>query len=264
MNTIVSPIITLQSDTVSTSARDRCIQSIEDTHSRLTPVNFRATTPITLLTDLEETAETIIQHVPSFDKTCLINNKIPNYTYATTCPIKSHNMILEPYTQSNWEITASCTVSHLRLWTASMVKQIPLVILEHDAIFVNKFIKEDFDNFDGIASLNAPMSKNCVVTRRGSLYYSKIKNSLSQFVPVPEINNTDEQKPQGLPGNSAYYITPFAATKLIRKIQTVGIWPNDAFICKEFFPWLYASNKFYTDLQGTASTTNQVDVSRRL
>ena len=61
--------------------------------------------------------------------------------------------------------------------------------------------------------------------------------------------------PQGLAGNSAYLIKPFAAQELLDKFKEVGGWPNDEVMCSQFFPWLRVINPPYTALQLLGSTT---------
>ena len=62
--------------------------------------------------------------------------------------------------------------------------------------------------------------------------------------------------PQGLAGNSAYIIKPYFAEKLLNKLKQKGGWPNDALMCKQFFPYhLKVVYPYYTTLQGVPSTT---------
>ena len=67
----------------------------------------------------------------------------------------------------------------------------------------------------------------------------------------------DVEVPQGLAGNSAYLITPKGAKKLLDKVREVGLWPNDAVMCKQFFPWMQVVYPYYTTIQrGLKSTTS--------
>ena len=73
--------------------------------------------------------------------------------------------------------------------------------------------------------------------------------------PVPTVD--DAEVPQGLAGNSAYLITPKGAKKLLDKVREVGIWANDALMCKQFFPWMQVVYPYYTTIQrGLKSTTS--------
>jgi hypothetical protein len=71
--------------------------------------------------------------------------------------------------------------------------------------------------------------------------------------PVPWV--TDRIIPQGLPGNSAYVIKPWAAQQLIDAQHSIGWWPNDAIMCRQLFDWLRVVKPYYTRVQGLASTT---------
>ena len=53
---------------------------------------------------------------------------------------------------------------------------------------------------------------------------------------IDGVNTSDENVPDGLAGNSAYIITPSAAKKASELQSTIGIWPNDALLCKQLFP----------------------------
>jgi GR25 family glycosyltransferase involved in LPS biosynthesis len=62
--------------------------------------------------------------------------------------------------------------------------------------------------------------------------------------------------PQGLAGNSAYIIKPKFADMLLMKLKEKGGWPNDAIMCKQFFPMqLKVVYPYYTTIQGIKSTT---------
>ena len=60
---------------------------------------------------------------------------------------------------------------------------------------------------------------------------------------------------KGLAGGSAYWLEPRVAKEFLEKIKEVGMWPNDAFICKENFMHLRIVYPYYTKVQGVASTT---------
>ena len=110
----------------------------------------------------------------------------------------------------------------------------------------------------GICGLNDPRG----TTRKASIYDAKVKAQLSLssegagIVKVPYVDDPgDDPLPNGLAGNSAYVIKPWAAQKLLDKTAEVGIWPNDALMCRQFFPWLQQYYPYYTTVQGTKSTT---------
>lgn len=61
--------------------------------------------------------------------------------------------------------------------------------------------------------------------------------------------------PDGLAGNSAYVIKPWAAQELVDKYYELGVWPNDATMCKQIFPYLEEYYPFVTKVVQTKSTT---------
>ena len=122
------------------------------------------------------------------------------------------------------------------------------MILEHDAIFIRKF--ESFEWEGGVLGLNDPRG----ATHSSMLFHSIVSNNEG-------IQNTPWVKPafdipQGLAGNSAYIIKPYFAEKLLSKLKQKGGWPNDALMCKQFFPnELKVIYPYYTKLQPMQSTT---------
>jgi len=158
-------------------------------------------------------------------------------------------------------------VSHMRLWHYVAQLNIPLMVLEHDAIFTKTFSEKNLseliesesstttagEDSVGVIGLNDPRG----ATRKSSVYLEKVLESTSNGnvkVPAPWID--DKYIPQGIAGNSAYIIGPKAARKLFNLIGEYGLWPNDAIMCKQLMgPILHQAYPFYTGLQGISSTT---------
>lgn len=118
---------------------------------------------------------------------------------------------------------------------------------------MNKAIKEEpIDRFKGgILGLNSPIG----ATRKASVYHGVLFGRYG-FHPVPSVDSIgDDPLPQGIAGNSAYIIKPWAAKKLLDKVAEIGMWPNDALMCKQFFPWMQTCWPYFTVVQGTASST---------
>jgi len=78
---------------------------------------------------------------------------------------------------------------------------------------------------------------------------------MNEVTQVPRIDA--QNVPQGLAGNSAYIIKPWAADEMINLVNEYGLWPNDAIMCYQLFPLLGVTRKYYTRLQGLQSTTTQ-------
>ena len=129
----------------------------------------------------------------------------------------------------------ACSLSHMHLWNKCVEMDEPIMILEHDAVFTRKFKLGKLMNLieDGdIVMINDPRG----ATRRGQLYHDNIIRWDYGLNDIDGVNGPDENVPDGLAGNSAYIITPSAAKKAIELQSTIGIWPNDALLCKQLFP----------------------------
>jgi len=62
--------------------------------------------------------------------------------------------------------------------------------------------------------------------------------------------------PQGIAGNSSYWINPQGAQIMIDLTKEYGAWPNDALMCRQLVTSLGQSKKYYTYVQGLQSTTS--------
>jgi len=145
-----------------------------------------------------------------------------------------------------------CFISHYELWHKSVELRENILVLEHDAIFIDKL---DVDlltsNINGgIIGINDP--RGC--TRKAGVFHDKIQYGKGEIQSCPSVDD-DISIPQGLAGNSAYVISPEAAKTMIRLTYLHGAWPNDALMCKQLFPNLHVTKKYYTRVQGTRSTT---------
>ena len=114
----------------------------------------------------------------------------------------------------------------------------------------------------GIIGLNNPRG----ATRKSAKYYESVINIQNNINSAKDFNgytvsdspwvDDDKYTPQGIAGNSAYVISPSMALKLLKKVDEIGLWPNDALMCKQFFPnQLKQIYPFVTELQGIQSTT---------
>ena len=147
-----------------------------------------------------------------------------------------------PYETADPKNRMACFMSHYRLWKKCVEDNEALIVLEHDAKFIRKL---DIDlqratSYD-VVSLNDPRG----ATRKAALYDELIQINRydKHVVTVPWID--DYNTPQGLPGNSAYYITPRGAEKLIGLVKEYGAWPNDAIMCKQLMPKMLGCLKDY-------------------
>lgn len=140
-----------------------------------------------------------------------------------------------------------CSMSHYLLWMKCAVLNEPLLILEHDAVFVRRF--EEFE-FEGICQINDPAGATPhgkwwseSMAARGAGVYRKTKIF-------------EDSRPDGLAGNSAYVVKPHAARNLIDAFRNLGVWPNDATMCRQLFT-LQEIFPFVTRVDQEMSTTSQ-------
>ena len=145
----------------------------------------------------------------------------------------------------------ACSLSHMHLWNKCVEMNEPIMILEHDAVFTRKFSYEHVRNkYRGILGLNDPRG----ATRKSQLFHELTRDKGEGVHDAPWID--DKSVPQGIAGNSAYIIKPHMAGKLIKQTFEIGMWPNDAVMCKQNFPnMLEVVYPYYTSLQGVKSTT---------
>jgi len=148
----------------------------------------------------------------------------------------------------------ACFLSHWLLWYKCAETEEPFMIFEHDALFTRHLDLNELD-IDGkfnIVSLNDPRG----ATRLSGVYHEMLQRD-TNIVPCPYVDN-NKQTPQGLPGNSAYYITPIGARTLIELVRHFGAWPNDAIMCNQMMPrMLGCLSRYATIIQKTTSTTTK-------
>lgn len=153
-------------------------------------------------------------------------------------------LTLTAYRNTDIRKRIACAQSHYLLWKKCIELDETILILEHDAIFTKRFEPFDFDG--GICSINSPIN----ATFNADLYDHLLIEGVNE---VPWV--ADRTIPQGLPGNSAYIIKPWAARVLIDLQDTIGWWPNDAIMCRQLCPWLRCYKPYFTEVQNILSTT---------
>lgn len=158
-------------------------------------------------------------------------------------------LVKKPYPTKNRLARMSCAMSHYLLWQLCKNSGEPLIILEHDALFIDQidFVPDEVPA--NILGLNNPIG----ATRRAQLFDQQVQSSAKDYPPVPKVDEFNI--PQGLAGNSAYMIKPQGAYDMINLVKTHGMWPNDALMCKQLVEGLAVSKKYYTTVQGLRSTT---------
>ena len=144
----------------------------------------------------------------------------------------------------------ACFASHYLLWHKCKKLDEPILVLEHDAIFIHQLDYQFIlDSKYDIIGINNPL----MATRRAQKFYDAVKGHSQEIQPVPDIDEFNI--PQGLAGNSAYIIKPAGAANVLAAVDQYGAWPNDAIMCKQLIPNMGVTRRFYTKVQGLPSTT---------
>jgi len=229
--------------TSETDLAQQCIQSIEKTESALIPEMFPATTPGQIKEHMRKIFDIRVKWNypldPSGDKLDM-----------ATGLYKKH------YPAANPDKVIACAVSHLRLWKLASESESPFVVLEHDAIFQKRFDFSDIKEYNNeIVGLNDPRG----VTRKSAEYYQKIMmtplSERVELLKVPALED-DLPLPCGLAGNSAYIISPEGGRHMLDLVESYGLWPNDAIMCRQLLgSKLKVTYPFFTKCIEHKSTT---------
>lgn len=186
-----------------------------------------------------------------------VEAKLKDYNLKWNYP--TQGSILDPWTElrktaygeRNPLRRVACSVSHFELWSKCVEMNEPIVVLEHDALFIKKLnVTPLLESKYGVISLNNPAHATFAFQK----YDKMIQSNTDDLQPAPML--VSKEIPQGLPGNSAYLIKPFAAKHLIDLCYKYGLWPNDAIMCQQLCDFLGVSKTYYTVVQNTPSTTS--------
>lgn len=227
-------VITLKDNELSNECADKLIESSRSVNNEFEITKFDAITPDRVIS--------------------LMNLHNLKWNYPMSEPVLDMQTGLwkHPYVTAVTEKRIACFLSHYLLWQKCAKSEEGMFIFEHDAEFIEQvdvgmLNKSSFD----IIALNDPRG----ATRKSSDYYQAVKLKQPEKVaPVPKIDQ--DQIPQGLPGNSAYFIKPEGAIKLLKLVSNYGAWPNDAIMCRQLMPKkLGIVTRFNTKVQGVESTT---------
>ena len=175
-----------------------------------------------------------------------------NNTKKRICP--KTGLLQFPYTApdttlANLYSKIGCSMSHFLLWTYCVKYDEPLLILEHDSVFLRPLPEIEFK---GICQINDPNG----ATRKGKWWSQYMqKRGAGVFEKTWVTAKNERNIPDGLAGHSAYLIKPWAAEDVIDKVYDVGLWPNDALMCKQLFPYLEEYYPFITKVVQTKSTS---------
>jgi hypothetical protein len=91
------------------------------------------------------------------------------------------------------------------------------------------------------------------------LFHAKVAAFGDGINRVPIIDEpTELPLPMGLAGNSAYIIRPHMAKRLLDEVVRVGMWPNDAVMCRQMFRDLKVVYPYITTVVRGGSTTTGI------
>jgi GR25 family glycosyltransferase involved in LPS biosynthesis len=170
-------------------------------------------------------------------------------TENTVCPITGLEQF--PYTSGDLRNKIACSMSHYLLWKLCVEIDEPILILEHDAVFIREL--PDIE-FNGAIQINDPKYGGY----RGKHHSQQMTDrGIFGVHPLTRKRPEDSKTPDGFSGNSAYIVKPWAAEKFIDAFHHYGIWPNDATICLQLFSWLEEYYPFITTIRQTYSTSTE-------
>ena len=187
------------------------------------------------------------------DKVMKDNKVYWNYPWESEEIDFASGLIKKAYPTKDPKKRMACFMSHYLLWQRCIKDNVPIIIHEHDAIYYNDepLPLEDFEKSKyNIIGLNNPRG----ATRLSAVYDRIVQESIGKIVRAPIIDG--DMVPQGIAGNSSYYMNPRGAREMVSLVEKYGAWPNDALMCRQLVGTLGQTKKYYTYVQGLQSTTS--------
>ena len=236
-------IITMEDNESSVSRSQACQDSVKVFCPNLEVETFSATQPNTIYKHTMETFGGLVQWT------------WPQSHFGEGIDMTT-GLYKRMYEAVDQKRVEACALSHFRLWKLCAEGNEPIVVLEHDARFIREFDPSNLDVKSwGAVGLNDPRGN----TRKGQLFHAKVAACGDGINRVPIIDEpTEPPLPMGIAGNSAYIIKPAFAKKLLDEVRRIGMWPNDAIMCRQLFPELKVVYPYYTDVQKGESTTTSI------
>jgi GR25 family glycosyltransferase involved in LPS biosynthesis len=226
-------VITIQGHAYSEAVSKRCIKSAKKYHIDVEP--FWAVTK-------DNVAQLMLEENLRWSWANMNKEK-------TRCPYTSLEQF--PYRTKSLEAKMACSMSHYLLWKRCVELDEDVLILEHDAVFVAPLPSVVFQ---GAIQINDPSGGGY----RGQDHSKIMQQRGTEGVhPLTRKRPSDSMIPDGFSGNSAYIVKPWAAYKFKQAFKNHGVWPNDATICLQQFPWLEELYPFVTVVKQTQSTSTE-------
>ncbi len=228
-------VITIENNKTSQQAADNCIESSKNVNNSFTIEKFNAIIP------------------RQVDALMSKYNLKWNYPWQGEEFDFATGLKKSAYKTSNPKNRIACALSHYTLWKLCYDLNEHILILEHDAIFIERLdpVYIINSNFNAIG-INNPLG----ATRESRLFHTMVESQKDKSIIItPTIDEVSV--PQGLAGHSAYILSPGGARMILDAAHQYGLWPNDALMCKQIIPRLGVTTKYYTRVQGTPSTTTR-------
>ena len=128
-----------------------------------------------------------------------------------------------------------CFLSHYFLWKKCINENIPIGVLEYDAIFIKPFPNNILDLFDDYLNLDYTRHTHLGLSTNGSEYTAQIeleKNNIFKVKSLEENNRNPNHhfkyiNNNHIKGAFGYIIKPSGAKKLVQATKKYGILPAD-------------------------------------
>ena len=231
-------IITVRDNKVSEKARFSCLESSKSVKNPFEINTFDAITP-------DEINPFLLKFNVHWD-----------YPFDRTSYCTKINVYKTPYVTKNRDAKIACALSHYALWLKSYQDSVPILILEHDAMFTrqldDEWINRIMDSPYQFIGINDPIG----ATRKAKVFDSAIRNSKTKGVIDCPLVDDDYTTIQGLAGGSAYFIKPEGATILLDLIDDLGLWHNDCIISHQVLSGLLGvTTTYFTKIQPNVGST---------
>lgn len=122
-----------------------------------------------------------------------------------------------------------CFLSHFELWMKCVELDEPIIILEHDGVFIRELPDDILDKFDGVLKLDPLLPYNGFSTYNYKVDKSLLLNNEIEVYHQPA-RGTWYGVGEFIWGAYGYIIKPKAAAALIDFAQTIGACPTDVHI----------------------------------
>lgn len=232
-------IITNMNSSKSMYAARRCHLSITKTNSKLDATFYPGADSTTFAKYLTE-----FRQIENADKLSWTWPNLPNapvpgtklYTNGRSS-ISSGHIKAEMYN----------TINHMRLWQTCVELNRPIVILQQDAQIVREISQTTIDELfpSKFTQVGAPaliglnyIDPDCPDPRQVDWMVEKIGSHYKGVRPVPTINGKYDNSFDEYVSKSAYYITPYAARKILDNVRRVGMMPVQCLLSRDYHEWV--------------------------